>query len=83
MTPEVIAALERDGTIDITTTGARSGLPRRNEIWFMQLAGRTFITGTSDPTELVRQCPRGTTVPLSSEGDAERGSSSPCNPGDG
>ena len=39
----------RDGTIDITTTGARSGLPRRSEIWFLQLAGRTFITGTSDP----------------------------------
>ena len=49
MTPEVIAALESDGTIDITTTGARSGVPRRNEIWFMQLAGRTFITGTSAP----------------------------------
>lgn len=39
-------ALATDGTIDITTTGARSGLPRRSEIWFLHLAGRTFITGT-------------------------------------
>lgn len=49
MTADVIDALEKDGTIDITTTGARSGLPRRNEIWFLHLAGRTFITGTSNP----------------------------------
>ena len=46
MDAEVKAALARDGTIDITTVGARSGLPRRSEIWFLQLEGRTFITGT-------------------------------------
>ncbi len=40
------AALEADGTIDITTIGAKSGLARRTEIWFLQLDGRTFITGT-------------------------------------
>jgi deazaflavin-dependent oxidoreductase (nitroreductase family) len=45
----VRAALASDGTIDITTTGARSGLPRRNEIWFLHLDGRTFITGTPAP----------------------------------
>jgi len=45
----VRAALETDGTIDITTIGAKSGVPRRTEIWFLQLAGRTFITGTPDP----------------------------------
>jgi deazaflavin-dependent oxidoreductase (nitroreductase family) len=43
------AALTRDGTVDITTTGARSGLPRRSEIWFLHLGGRTFITGTPGP----------------------------------
>ena len=42
-------ALETDGTIDITTIGAKSGLPRRAEIWFLHFAGRTFITGTPDP----------------------------------
>lgn len=49
MDPHIVEALERDGTIDITTTGARSGLPRRSEIWFLHLDGRTFITGTSGP----------------------------------
>jgi hypothetical protein len=49
MDSELSAALASDGTIDITTTGARSGLPRRTEIWFLHLGGRTFITGTPGP----------------------------------
>ena len=49
MESEVSAALASDGTIDITTIGARSGLSRRTEIWFLYLAGRTFITGTPGP----------------------------------
>ncbi len=44
--PEIAAALERDLTIDITTTGRRSGQPRRIEIWFLNVEGRIFITGT-------------------------------------
>jgi deazaflavin-dependent oxidoreductase (nitroreductase family) len=32
-------------TIDITTTGRRSGLPRRVEVWFHQVDGRWYITG--------------------------------------
>jgi hypothetical protein len=44
--PEIERALASDGTVDITTTGARTGLPRRIEIWFLHLDGRTFITGT-------------------------------------
>jgi hypothetical protein len=47
--PAVRTALATDGTIDITTIGARSGLPRRSEIWFLHLEGRTFITGTPGP----------------------------------
>jgi len=39
-------ALRSDRTIDITTTGRKSGLPRRIEIWFHNLDGRIFITGT-------------------------------------
>ena len=35
-----------DLTIDITTTGCRSGLPRRIEIWMLDVDGRFFITGT-------------------------------------
>jgi hypothetical protein len=39
-------ALERDRTIDITTTGRASGRARRVEIWFHNLDGRLYITGT-------------------------------------
>ena len=38
--------LADDPTIDITTIGRRSGLPRRVEIWMMDVDGRFFITGT-------------------------------------
>ena len=40
------AALAGDLTVDIVTTGARSGRPRTVEIWFMNIAGRIVITGT-------------------------------------
>lgn len=39
-------ALENDETIDITTIGRKSGRPRRIEIWFRNLNGRVYITGT-------------------------------------
>jgi deazaflavin-dependent oxidoreductase (nitroreductase family) len=42
----VRAELEDDPTVDITTTGRRSGLPRRIEIWMLDVDGRFFITGT-------------------------------------
>ncbi|MEW5986730.1 MAG: nitroreductase family deazaflavin-dependent oxidoreductase [Chloroflexota bacterium] len=38
-------ALARDRVIDITTTGRKTGRPRRIEIWFHNLNGRLFITG--------------------------------------
>lgn len=38
--------LADDLTVDITTTGCRSGLPRRLEIWMLHVDGRFFITGT-------------------------------------
>jgi len=40
------AALERGHTIDITTTGRRSGKPRRIEIVFHNIDGRIYISGT-------------------------------------
>jgi hypothetical protein len=43
---EVRAALARDRTIDITTTGAKSGRPQRIEIWAWKLGGRIFLTGS-------------------------------------
>lgn len=39
-------ALNQDDTIDITTIGRKSGRPRRIEIWFKRVNGRTYITGT-------------------------------------
>jgi len=45
MDESVKRGLERDRTIDITTTGRRSGRPHRIEIWFHNLDGRIYITG--------------------------------------
>ena len=46
MDADISRALEQDRTIDITTTGKKTGQPRRKEIWFHNLDGRLFITGT-------------------------------------
>ena len=50
ITKEAIeAALEHGHTIDITTTGRRSGEPRRLEIVFHNVDGRIYISGTPYP----------------------------------
>ena len=46
MDQDVEQALQRDRTIDITTTGRKTGRARRKEIWFHNLDGRLYITGT-------------------------------------
>jgi deazaflavin-dependent oxidoreductase (nitroreductase family) len=46
MTPEITAALATDRVIDITTMGRSSGEPRRIEMWFHNLDGDIYITGT-------------------------------------
>ncbi len=46
MDDNVRRALEKDRTIDITTMGRKSGQPRRIEIWFHNLNGRIYITGS-------------------------------------
>ena len=48
MNEKILKALENDRTIDIITTGAKTGLPRRVEIWFWNMDGRFIITGTPD-----------------------------------
>jgi deazaflavin-dependent oxidoreductase (nitroreductase family) len=45
------AALSRGQTIDITTTGRRSGRPRRIEIVFHNIGGRIYISGTPAPNK--------------------------------
>ncbi len=38
-------ALDRGGTVDITTIGRKTGLPRRIEIYFHQFDGKFYLTG--------------------------------------
>jgi deazaflavin-dependent oxidoreductase (nitroreductase family) len=42
---KVRAALARGGVVDITTTGRKSGSPRRIEIVFHNIDGRIYISG--------------------------------------
>ena len=42
-------ALSRGHTIDITTTGRKTGRPRRIEIVFHNIDGRIYITGMPNP----------------------------------
>lgn len=44
-------ALARGHTIDITTTGRRSGQPRRKEIVFHNIDGRLYISGIPRPAK--------------------------------
>jgi deazaflavin-dependent oxidoreductase (nitroreductase family) len=46
MDDRIQQALEHGRTIDITTIGRKSGRPRRIEIWYHNVDGRIYITGT-------------------------------------
>jgi deazaflavin-dependent oxidoreductase (nitroreductase family) len=45
MDESIRRALSRGHTIDLTTTGRRSGLPRRVELVFHAIGGRVYISG--------------------------------------
>ena len=45
MDPAIRTALDRGGIVDITTTGRRSGEPRRIEIVVHNIGGRLVISG--------------------------------------
>jgi deazaflavin-dependent oxidoreductase (nitroreductase family) len=47
--PAIARALAHGQTIDITTTGRQTGLPRRIEIVFHNLDGRIYISGIPNP----------------------------------
>lgn len=49
MDEAVRQALSNDTLIDITTTGRKTGGPRRLEIWFHYQDGRIAITGSPGP----------------------------------
>jgi hypothetical protein len=46
MDERIAAALRADQLIDITTYGRSSGQPRRIEMWFHNLDGALYLTGT-------------------------------------
>ena len=39
-----------DRTVEITTIGSRSGLPRRIEIWFYRVDDTNYLSGMPSPT---------------------------------
>jgi hypothetical protein len=39
-------AANRERTVDITTTGRRSGSPRRIETWFYRVEGTVYLSGS-------------------------------------
>jgi deazaflavin-dependent oxidoreductase (nitroreductase family) len=45
MNDDILNALATERTVDITTTGKKSGEPRRIEIWFHNVDDRIYITG--------------------------------------
>jgi deazaflavin-dependent oxidoreductase (nitroreductase family) len=49
MDDAIVAALASGNYIDITTTGRRSGQPRRLEIVIHRFAGRWYISGSPSP----------------------------------
>jgi len=51
MDEAIRSALTRGHVIDITTTGRKSGEPRRVEIVFHNLGGRLYISGQPRPEE--------------------------------
>lgn len=51
MEDDLIDRLAACRTIEITTTGHRSGRPVRIEIWWFRFEGRFIITGTPGPRD--------------------------------
>lgn len=78
----IMELLRRVETVDITTTGRRSGEPRRIEIWMYEVDGRFVITGTPGPRDwyanlmadpaLMIHLPDGTVVPAIATPVADR-----------
>ena len=51
MNEAIAQALHKDKVIDITTTGRKSGQPRRIEIWFHFLDNELLISGLPGPRD--------------------------------
>ena len=48
---QLLEALQQDRTIDITTIGRGSGVPRRIETWFYRVEERFYLTGSPGPRD--------------------------------
>lgn len=48
---DIARALAHDRVVDITTTGRRSGQPRRIEIWMFNVGGSLYISGWPGPRD--------------------------------
>jgi deazaflavin-dependent oxidoreductase (nitroreductase family) len=46
LSPDLAARLSSSRTIDLTTTGRKTGRPHRIEIWWFHVDGRFIITGS-------------------------------------
>ena len=46
LSTDVLAALQKDRVIDITTTGRKSGKTKRIETWFYRVGDRYYLTGS-------------------------------------
>ena len=51
VTDDVRRALDEQRTVEITTTGRRTGRPRRLETWRYRAAGRYWLTGSPGPRD--------------------------------
>jgi deazaflavin-dependent oxidoreductase (nitroreductase family) len=51
VTSEVLQALDRQRTVEITTIGRRTGLPQRIETWRYRAGGRYWLTGSPGPRD--------------------------------
>jgi deazaflavin-dependent oxidoreductase (nitroreductase family) len=51
MDPQIWQAINRGLTCDITTTGRKSGQPRRLEIWYFVVDQQVYLTGTPGPRD--------------------------------
>lgn len=64
-----IERLARTRTVDLTTIGRRSGLPRSVEIWWFYVDDRFIITGTPGQRDWLANVRANPNITISSNGD--------------
>ena len=72
ITPEDLDRLATIRTIDLTTFGRKSGVPRRIEIWWFHVGGRFIITGTPGRRDWLANVKANPTVVIHVDGQESR-----------